>query len=157
MSKNAQLDRIDYAILGALQNDARLSNKELASVVGLAPSSCLTRVRKLRELGVLRGFHADVDADALGIGLQALTAIRLTQHARHNFTNFLDHVSALDEVIAVFQLAGVDDFLIHVAVRDANHLRDFVLEKITTRPEVAHLNTSLIFRHSRSPTLPYYP
>ncbi len=157
MTDQIDLDRIDYEILGALQNDARLSNKELAAQVGLAPSSCLARVRKLREAEVLRGFHADVDTTALGIGLQALTAIRLTQHARHNFTTFLEHVTSLDEVIDVFQLAGNDDYLLHVAVRDANHLRDFVLEKITTRPEVAHLNTSLIFRHMRSPTLPHYP
>lgn len=157
MDAEIDLDRIDYQICDALQNDARLSNKELATLVGLAPSSCLARVRKLREAGVLRGFHADVDTTALGIGLQALSAIRLTQHARHNFTTFMEHVSSLDEVIGVFQLAGADDYLIHIAVRDADHLRDFVLEKITTRPEVAHLNTSLIFRHVRSPCLPHYP
>jgi len=157
MSDKAALDRIDYEILDALQNDARLSNKELAAQVGLAPSSCLARVRKLKESDVLRGFHADVDATSLGIGLQALTAIRLTQHARNNFATFLEHVTSLEEIIDVFQVAGADDYLLHVAVRDANHLRDFVLEKLTTRPEVAHLNTSLIFRHMRSPKLPHYP
>ena len=66
------LDRIDFDILAALQNDGRLSNKELAAKVGLAPSSCLERVRALRESGVLRGFRAEVDPEALGIHLQAI-------------------------------------------------------------------------------------
>ena len=76
------LDRIDCTILEALQNDARLSNKELAARVGLAPSSCLERVRRLREDGILRSAHFVVDPHALGIGLQAMIAIRLHKHDR---------------------------------------------------------------------------
>jgi DNA-binding Lrp family transcriptional regulator len=75
------LDRIDFAILAALQNDGRLTNKELAGRVGLAPSSCLERVRRLREAGTLRGSHAEVDPAVLGIGLQALLAVRTASTA----------------------------------------------------------------------------
>jgi DNA-binding Lrp family transcriptional regulator len=78
------LDRIDRALVRALQKDARLSNKELAAQVGLAPSSCLERVRRLRRTGVLRGFHADVAPEALGVGLQALIAVQLRQHSRQD-------------------------------------------------------------------------
>ena len=74
------MDRIDDAILGALQNDGRMSNKELAAQVGLAPSSCLDRVRRLHERGVIRGYHAEVDPGAMKIGLQAFVFVRLTQH-----------------------------------------------------------------------------
>lgn len=150
------LDAIDFQILNALQLDARLSNKELASAVGLAPSSCLERVRRLRVRGVLRGFHADVDPAALGIGLQAMMAIRLTQHTRENFEAFLTYTAALREVLAVYQVAGKDDFLVHVAIRDTDHLRDFVMDQISTRPEVAHLETALMYDHVRNPTLPQY-
>ena len=149
-------DRIDFEILAALQNDGRLTNKELAAKVGLAPSSCLERVRRLRESGALRGSHADVDPAALGIGLQALVAVRLKQHSRDVVEAFRAYVRTLPEVSAVYHVGGAQDFLVHVAVRDANHLRDFAFDAFTTRAEVAHLETSLIFEFLRNPVLPDY-
>lgn len=150
------LDRIDFAILAELQNDARLSNKELAGKLDVAQSTCLERVRKLRENGVLRGFHAEVDAGAVGVGLQAMIAVRLTRHSREMVESFHAHTLALAEVVAVYHVAGANDFLVHVAVRDAEHLRNFALDAFTTRPEVDHLETSLIFSHARNPVLPVY-
>lgn len=150
------LDRIDCEILDLLSNDARLSNKELAARVGLAPSSCLARVRRLTERGVLRGFHADVAPGTIGIRLQAIMAVRLTRHVRENFDSFRALALSLPEVVAVYQVAGADDFLVHVAVRNADHLRDFVLDHISTREEVAHLETSLIFHHDHKHRLPNY-
>ncbi len=150
------LDRIDFAILEALQNNARLSNKELAAKVGLAPSSCLERVRRLVRDGRLRGFHADVPPDALGIGLQAMIAVRMRVHARESFDMFRAHVSALPEAVAVYQLAGKDDFMVHVAVRDTDHLRELVMDQFAARSEVEHMETALIFHHHRSAALPRY-
>ena len=74
-------DRIDDAILRALQNNARISNKELAAEVGLAPSSCLERVRRLTDRGVVKGYQAKVDPVALGVGLQAFVAVQLAKHS----------------------------------------------------------------------------
>ncbi|XXF79886.1 Lrp/AsnC family transcriptional regulator [Myxococcaceae bacterium GXIMD 01537] len=150
------LDRIDFEILAALQKDGRLTNKELAARVGLAPSSCLERVKHLRASGALRDCHADVAPEALGIGLQALVAVRLKQHSRDVVESFRRHVRSLPEVAAVYHVTGQQDFLVHVSVRDANHLRDFALDAFTTRAEVAHLETSLIFEFSRNPVLPDY-
>ena len=150
------LDRIDFEILEALQQDARLSNKELAARVDLAQSSCLERVRRLREAGVLRGSHAQIDPAALGIGLQAMIAIRLIQHSRDLVDAFRAHALALDEVISVYHVAGTDDFLVHVAVRDARHLRDLAMDAFTTRPEVAQIRTSLIYEFARTWSLPVY-
>lgn len=148
------LDRIDFAILDALQNDGRLSNKELAAKVHLSPSSCWERVRGLQEDGVLEGFHAAVDPKALGIGLQALIGVSLKRHTREAVESFQDHALDTREVMAVFHVTGARDFLIHVAVRDAEHLRDLALEAFTTHPEVANLETSLIFRGDRKPGYP---
>ena len=78
------MDGIDFGILHELQNNARLSNKELAAKVKLAPSSCLERTRRLSAQGVLRGFHADVDPAALGVGLQAMIHVRLARHSRNH-------------------------------------------------------------------------
>jgi DNA-binding Lrp family transcriptional regulator len=148
------LDRIDAALLVHLQNQGRLPNKDLAAAVGLSPSSCLERVRRLVADGVLRGFHAEADPKALGIGLQAMIAVRLTAHTRDRVTAFHDHALALPEVVALYHVAGANDFLLHVVARDSDHLRDFAMEAFTTRPEVAHLETSLIYEHRRQHTLP---
>ena len=83
-----QLDAVDQAILEILSEDARIPNNALAERVGIAPSTCLARVRALRESGVLRGFHAEIDLGALGRPLQAMIAIRLTVHAREQIEDF---------------------------------------------------------------------
>jgi DNA-binding Lrp family transcriptional regulator len=148
------LDRIDFGILRALQKNARLSNKELAARVSLAPSSCLLRVRRLEQEGVLRGFRADVAPAALGIGLQALVFVRLRQHSRRTVRSFRGHALRLPEAVTVYHVAGQYDFLVHVAVRDADHLRDLALDAFTTRPEVVSIETHLIFEHAPRPELP---
>jgi len=150
------LDRIDCDILAILQKDARLSNKELAAAVGLAPSSCLARVQRLRAEGVLRGAHAEVDPQALGVGLQALIAVQLRQHSRAQVKAFWKHALGLPEVLSVFHVAGTHDFQVHVAVRDAHHLRDLALDAFTTRSEVAHIQTSLIFEWAKGQVMPNY-
>jgi DNA-binding Lrp family transcriptional regulator len=144
-------DRIDRDILAWLQHDARISNKELAGKVGLAPSSCLARVRRLEASGALQGYHAEVDPRVFGVTLEALIAIRLEKHARNAIAAFERHIGTLAEVRGVFHVTGANDYLVHVAVRDAEHLREFALAAFATRPEVAHMETSLIFSHQRNP------
>lgn len=148
-----KLDRIDRALVDALQNDARLSNKELAARVGLAPSSALGRVRRLFDTGVIRGTHADVDPAALGVGLQALVILRLNQHGRDTVQAFRQHLASLPEVTALWYVGGEDDFLVHVMVRDTRHLHDLLMDRVTARPEVARVRTELIFEHLRKPVL----
>lgn len=151
---STRLNRIDFAILAALQKDARLSNKELAAKVGLAPSSCLERVRRLREGGVLTGFRAEVEPRALGIAIQALVFVRLARHAREQVRSFRKHALSLREAIGVYHVAGQHDFLVHVGVRDANHLRDLAMDAFTSRPEVARIETHLIFEHVPRAVMP---
>ena len=148
------LDRIDFAILAILQKNARVANNRLAETVGVAPSTCLERVRRLARLGILRGHHADVDPGALGIGLEAMIAVRLRQHSRDVVDSFRNHVVELPEVRSVFHVTGGDDFLVHVAVRDSDHLRDLALDCFTTRPEVDHIQTRLIFEYTPTWRLP---
>lgn len=150
------LDRTDCAILSALQKNAGLSNKELAAKVKLAPSSCLERVRRLRTAGVLRGFHADVSPEALGVGLQAIIAVRVTTHQDEKVVALREQLLSRPEVINLYYLAGRTDFLVHVAVRDVDHLRALSAEAITSSKTVDHVETSLIFDYRRSPVLPNY-
>lgn len=144
-----RLDRIDRELVVALQKNARTSNKDLAELVGLAPSTCLERLRRLRDRGVLRGFHAEVDLGLLGRRTEAMLAVRLRAHDRAPISSFYNHVVNLPESVAVMHVSGGTDYLIHVAVRDTEHLRILVLDEITARQEVEHVETQLIFEHVR--------
>lgn len=148
------LDRIDYALLRLLRKNARLPNKELAERSGIAASTALERVRRLRRDGVLLGCHAEIAPQAIGIGLQALVAVRLIRHSRQLLASFQAHLRELPEVLASYHVAGADDFLVHVGVRDSDHLRDFAIAAFTERPEVAHIQTHLIFSFERNVELP---
>jgi len=156
MSANIELDSKDAALVRLLRKNARMSNKELAARTGLAQSSCLERVRRLRMARVLTGYHADVDPDALGIGLQAMVAVRLARHARADVEAFEAHLETLTEAITIFHVAGANDYLVHVAVKDSAHLRDLALTAFTERPEADHIETQLIFAHRRNHELPIY-
>jgi len=148
--------RTHFEILDALQNDARLTNKELAAKIGLAPSSCLERVRVLTRDGVVKGHHAEVAAEAFGIGLEALVAVRLVKHSRDTFKSLYAHMLALPEVLTMFHVSGVNDLQVHVALRDIHHLRDLIVEKFATRSEVDHCETSVIYDLHRRHRLPCY-
>ena len=151
-SKNvraADLDAVDRRILTALHADARIPNNALADVVGIAPSTCHGRVRRLQELGVIRGFHADIDPAAIGLGLQAMIAVSLQSGARGRIRDFIAHIRGLPQVMDVYFLAGADDFILHVAARDTEDLRSFVVENLNADADVAGTQTSLIFEHLR--------
>lgn len=151
------LDSTDCAIIRELQKNARIQNKTLAERVGIAESTCLKRVRRLREEGVVEGYGARVRADALGIGLQAMIAIQLRRHSRELVEQFREAVRNRPEVVAHYHLGGEIDFLLHVAVRDPNHLRDLILSAFTERDEVQHVETSLVFAQEEAETWPIYP
>jgi DNA-binding Lrp family transcriptional regulator len=145
------LDETDRAILEALSEDARMPNNRLAARVGIAPSTCLARVKALRDEGVLLGFHAEIDLAALGRPLQAIIAVRLAVHAREQIDAFTNDVRQLPGVLSVFHMTGVTDYLLWVAAADMQDLRDFVVDHLATHPAVAHAETSLIYEHRRGP------
>jgi DNA-binding Lrp family transcriptional regulator len=155
MPARTNLDEIDFAILRRLQREARVSNKELAAHVGLSPSSCLTRVRQLQSQGIMRGAYAELDPRAVGVGLQAMIAVRLAAHTREIADSFRSHALGLPEVVAVYDVTGPQDFLVHVAVRDAEHLGALGMEGFAAHPAVARIETSLVLRRTRS-DLPLY-
>ncbi len=143
------LDVVDRAILRELSLDARMPNNALALAVGVAPSTCLGRVRSLRQRGVLRGFHADIDLEALGLPIQALVAVRLSTHSRDHIDQFQAHAQSLPQVLGTFHVSGTNDYLLHVAAASPTALRDFVADSITTQSAVLHAETSLIFEYLR--------
>jgi len=144
-----ELDGTDLDLLAVLQADARASNKELAAAVHLAPSTTHARVRRLFATGAIRGAHAEVAPEVLGIGLSALVFVRLDAHAREPIRGFWDRAVALPEVTAAWYVGGDDDIVLHVAVRDTAHLRDLVLDQVPELGNVARVRTELVFDHVR--------
>ncbi|CAM4178993.1 Lrp/AsnC family transcriptional regulator [Kibdelosporangium persicum] len=145
-----QLDELDTAILRELQRDARRTNRDIASAVGVAPSTALERTRGLRERGVIRGAVLDVNLAAIGRAVQALIAIRIRPPSRRNIEAFRNWITSLPETIGVFVVSGSEDFLVHVAVRDNQDLYAFVIDKLTARAEVADVRTSVVYEHLHS-------
>ncbi|MET4583243.1 DNA-binding Lrp family transcriptional regulator [Conyzicola nivalis] len=141
------LDDIDRVLVRLLRDDARISNARLAEEAGIAPSTSLTRVRALIERGVVRGFHADLDPRALGLGLEAIISINIRVGARKAIAQFSDEMRRLPEVVQVFFLGGAEDFIIHIATRDTDHARQFVVDNLSAHPSVASTRTSLVFEH----------
>ncbi len=146
--RDTDIDDVDRILIRQLQRDARTPNNALAALAGIAPSTALGRVRALIDRGVIRGFHADIDPAALGRSLEAMISVRLQAHARKH-AEFTTRIARLPEVGDIYFIAGSDDYMLHVAVRDTHRLRDFVIEHLGADPEVAGTETTLIFEHLR--------
>jgi DNA-binding Lrp family transcriptional regulator len=144
-----RLDDVDRAIVAVLIQDGRIPNKELADRVGLAPSSCLARVRSLIENGVISGFHAEVDPRRIGQGLRAILRVQLKEHSRAENARFAEAMAKLPQVVNLWLVAGEDDYLIEVVASTTDDLSDFVLDCVTSDPVVADTYTTLVFSRRR--------
>jgi DNA-binding Lrp family transcriptional regulator len=144
------VDELDSALVAALQDDGRRSNRDLAAALGVAPSTSLERTRALRTRGVITGYHATIDLGALDRPVQAMIFIRLRPQSRKVMHGFRDFVAALPETLNVYIITGFEDTLVHVAVPTPQALQDFVLDSLTKRPEVADVRTAVVFEHVRN-------
>ncbi|ORV84222.1 Lrp/AsnC family transcriptional regulator [Mycolicibacterium iranicum] len=147
--RSVAIDDVDRRILTALHADARMSNSALADLIGIAPSTCHGRVRRLQEVGVIRGFYADIDPAAIGLTLQAMISVSLQANSRGKIRSFIQTIRRKPQVMDVYFLAGADDFILHVAARDTDDLRAFVVDNLNADADVAGTQTSLIFEHLR--------
>ena len=145
-----ELDELDTAILRELQADARRTNRDVAAAIGVAPTTALDRTRSLRQRGIIRGALLDVDLARIGRPVQALIAVRIRPPKRAVIDAFRDWAAALPETLGVFVVTGVEDFLLHVAVADNQGLYAFVIDRLTQRPEVADVRTSVVYEHIRN-------
>lgn len=138
-------DSIDWAILDILQRDATTPNKDIAAAVGIAPSTCLERVRRLRRTGVIASIRAHVDPSLLGRGVQALLAIQVRPHSRETANEFVEAVLGMPQTLALYNVSGAEDYLVHVAVRDSAALQSLIIDGLLVMRQVAHCRTQLIF------------
>jgi DNA-binding Lrp family transcriptional regulator len=145
----AIVDELDSAIVRLLQQDARQTNRELAQAVGIAPSTCLERVRALRERGVITGYHAEISLPALNRNVQALLHVQIRPFSRPVIDGFKAYLSAMPEVLSMFVVSGGDDFMIHVAVPDVEALHGLLMDKFSKRREIVGFRSSVIYQHSQ--------
>ena len=143
------MDELDTAILAELQADARMTNRDLAAAVGVSPSTALDRTRGLRRRGVIRGALLDVDLPSIGRPVQALVAVRVRPPSRRNIEGFRNWAATLPDLLGVYVTTGTEDFILHIAVPDNASLYAFVIDKLTERPEVADVRSSIVYEHIR--------
>ncbi len=151
------MDELDSAIVRELQRDARQSNRELARFLGVAPSTCLERVRLLRARGVIRGYHAEIAPAALNREVEAFISTRLRPLSRSVIDTFKAALIKLPEVASVFVVAGDEDFLIHVAVRDLDHLHAFLIDRLSQRREVVSFRSQIVYQSAQKQVLEPLP
>jgi Lrp/AsnC family transcriptional regulator, leucine-responsive regulatory protein len=149
------LDRTDLRMLAVLQCDGRITNAELAERVSLSPSACLRRLQRLEAEGVLTGYTARVDPQAVGLGLEAFVRVQLSKHESAAVERFVELVNDWPEVVACYALTGDMDYLMHVYVTDLQDFSRFLLDRLLNAAGVADVNSSFVLRTvKRSAALP---
>lgn len=143
------MDATDRAILDVLRTDARTSIRDVATRVGISRASAYARVKRMTDTKVIRAFTVDVDPAALGLGLPAYVHVRIKQNS---WKSFRQKAWALEEAAHVALVAGDFDCVILVRARDAEHLRELVLERIQSLPEVVATQTVLVFEEHAGPS-----
>ncbi len=145
-----RLDKIDRRILTALQNDGRLPNVELAEMVGLSPSPCLRRVRLLEEAGMVTGYRAKLDRDALGLGLTVFVGVKVDRHDDASAAAFRTAIEALDEVVACHLVSGESDFLLEVVLPNLAAYERFLMERLLRVAGVRDIRSNFAIQRIKS-------
>jgi Lrp/AsnC family transcriptional regulator, leucine-responsive regulatory protein len=147
---NRDLDPIDCRIIAALQADGRLTNLELAERVGLSPSPCLRRVKRLEREGYVTGYRAILQRNRLGLGLTVFVGIKIGGHANVEAETFQEAVLAMAEVVACHLVSGEADYLLEVVVPDLEHYQQFLVGKLLALPIVREVRSNIAIQTLKS-------
>ncbi|MCJ9429681.1 Lrp/AsnC family transcriptional regulator [Kordiimonas marina] len=153
-----KLDAVDRKILSCLQSQGRITNVELAERVGITAPPCLRRVRALEEEGYIKGYHADLDQEALGYGLTVFAMVGLHSQAEVDLQKFEEQCQGWPMVRECFMLNGEIDFILKIVAQDLAAFQKFLTSELTPAPNVASVKTSLTIRTSKHvPGVPLPP
>ncbi|MFM2043236.1 MAG: Bkd operon transcriptional regulator [Pseudomonadota bacterium] len=147
--RRVKLDRIDRRILRDLQADGRMTNVELARRAGISAPPCLRRVRALEEAGYIRGYHADINPEAMGYHVTVFAQVGLSSQAETDLRKFEELVNSWGEVRECNMLAGETDFLLKIVAPDWDSYQKFLTSRLTAAPNVSHVKSSLAIRQSK--------
>lgn len=158
MGTMSPLDATDRAMLALLQDEGRMTNVDLAGRVGLTAPPCLRRLRSLEETGIIEGYHARLNAAALGYGIMVFALVSLRSQAEDDLRAFEKHVATLPEVRECHMLNGEIDFILKIVAHDLQAFQSFLTSQLTTAPNVASVKTSLTIRTAKDePGVPVDP
>lgn len=146
MSNSASLDSFDRAILALLQQDGRATNQEVADAIGLSPSPCLRRIRRLESEGLIKTYVALLDPEALGLSVTAFVRVRLDRQQDRVLEAFETAVTAFPEVMECYLMTGEADYQLRVLVPSLGAFEDFLRQKLTRIPGVGQVTTSFALR-----------
>lgn len=158
MSTKIKLDDVDRQILRDLQTNGRMTNVELAKRAGISAPPCLRRVRALEDSDVIRGYHADIDHEALGYTVTVFAFVGLQSQAEGDLQDFETLVTAWPEVRECHMLVGETDFLLKIVAHDWDDFQRLLTTRLTSAPNVSHVKTALAIRSEKNePGVPIGP
>ncbi|MBZ6074804.1 Lrp/AsnC family transcriptional regulator [Microvirga puerhi] len=144
------LDAIDLKILAALQDDGRLTNNELADKVGLSPSPCLRRVRRLERDGFIQAYRAVLQRESVGLGLTIFVEIKVERHSRDNAKALQDTLAAMPEVVSCHMVSGTADFIAEIVVPHLKAYERLLTEKLLTLPMIGDIRSNFVLTRAKS-------
>lgn len=149
-SESSEIDDIDRQILRLVQENGRMTNAALAEAVGLTPTPMLQRMKKLEQAGIIQRYMAVVDPAKVGRPVTAFVHVTLKSHGLENHQRFLKRVQNHPEVLECHHIAGDEDFLLKVAVRDIADLEGFLLQRISTSDLIGRIKTTFVLSSSKT-------
>lgn len=142
MSQN--LDKTDLKILKILQDDAKITNLQLSTEIGLSPAPTLERVKKLESAGLIKGYYTQLDAEALGIGIRAIIQITLTRQVENAISNFKKEINKIPEIMECYQVTGNADYVLIVMLKDIRDFESLISQKLSKMEEIGQMQTMVV-------------
>ena len=146
---DAGLDSVDRHILAELQEDGRMTNVELAERAGISAPPCLRRVRALERASVIKGYHAELSAEALGYSVAVFALVGLNSQAETDLKAFEELMATWEEVRECHMLAGEADFLLKIVAETWDEYQKFLTTRLTSAPNVSHVKSMMVFRTAK--------
>ncbi len=143
-SSRVKLDKIDRKILEILQSNAKITNAQLSKDIGLSPAPTLERVKKLETSGIISSYHAQLDTDKIGLGVQTFVQVSLKGHNKQNIDLFLNQINNIPEVIECHHITGSGDFILKIISSDIQSYQKLMLEKVSEIEVVDGLQSMII-------------
>lgn len=141
---NINLDNIDLKILRILQENAKITNLQLSSEIGLSPAPTLERVKKLERKKLIKGYHAQLNSELVGIGISAIIQITLTRQVENAISNFKKEINKIPEIMECYQVTGNADYVIKVMMKDMRAFEELISQKLSKMEEIGQMQTMVI-------------
>ena len=158
MAQNLKIDQTDRKILEILQSNAKITNAQLSKDIGLSPAPTLERVKKLENSGIIKSYHAKLDTDKIGLGVNTFVLVTLKGHNKNNIDIFLAEIYKIDEVIECHHITGSGDFMLKIIANDIASYQKLMLEKVSEIEVVDSLQSMVIlstFKDSKVMPIPH--